>query len=513
MSIESGDVIRLIEQFLKENNLHNTLKTLQNETGVSLNTVDDISAFKENILKGRWDSVLTSVEQAHVPQAKRIELYEQIIIELAEAQDITPARALLRQTEPMELLRSNYPDRYLNLERLLSRTSFDSAQIYRERGSKESRRSSIADALLNQVDTAPSSRLLTLLSQSIKWQQQHGIIAKDVPYNLFLGQTQEIKETEDKTPCRLLATIKFPKKQSPRSLVFSPNGTHLVTGSADGFIELWNCMTGKIANELKYQAEGALMMMEGAVTALSFSRSGEFICSGSSDGKLKIWKASSGTSVKRFSAAHSETITCVAFSDDDTEILSGGFDNVLRIHGLKSGKMLKEFRGHTAPVNSVIFSTDMSRIISASEDGTVRIWDTTTGSCFHAVVPSTDKPSLSVPAAHSALAIPGSPTEFVVCTKSPNIYIISIDGNLRRSFSADKTTCNVFLTAAVSPKGKYVYAVSDMSVLHCFDLDTGNLTTVKTKIPIADVLGIVYHPTLNIAAFFSSDRRIPVWTA
>ncbi|KAJ2789959.1 hypothetical protein H4R20_007092, partial [Coemansia guatemalensis] len=110
MSIESGDVIRLIEQFLKENNLNNTLETLQNETGVSLNTVDDISAFKENILKGRWDAVLTSVEQACVPQDKRVELYEQIIIELAETQDITPARALLRQTEPMEILRTNDPD-------------------------------------------------------------------------------------------------------------------------------------------------------------------------------------------------------------------------------------------------------------------------------------------------------------------------------------------------------------------------------------------------------------------
>ncbi|KAJ2800591.1 hypothetical protein H4R20_004002 [Coemansia guatemalensis] len=513
MSIESGDVIRLIEQFLKENNLHNTLETLQNETGVSLNTVDDISAFKENILKGRWDAVLTSVEQARVPQDKRVELYEQIIIELAETQDITPARALLRQTEPMEILRTNDPDRYLNLERLLSRTSFDAAQIYRERGSKESRRSSIAEALLNQVDTAPPSRLLTLLSQSIKWQQQQGIMAKDVPHNLFLGQTQELRPTEDKTPCKLLATIKFPKKQSPRSLAFSPNGTHLVTGSADGFIELWNCMTGKIASELKYQAEGALMMMEGAVTALSFSHNGELICSGASDGKLKIWKASSGSSAKRFSAAHSEAVTCVAFSGDDTQILSSGFDSVLRIHGLKSGKMLKEFRGHTAPVNSVVFSADMSRIVSSSDDGTVRIWDTATGSCVHTVVPSTDKPGLAAPAAHSALAIPGSPTEFVVCTKSPNVYVISVDGQVRRSFSADKSTCNVFLTAAVSPKGKYIYAVSDMSVLHCFDLDAGNLNTVKTKIPIADVLGIACHPTLNIAAFFSNDRRIPIWTA
>lgn len=44
-----------------------------------------------------------------------------------------------------------------------------------------------------------------------------------------------------------------------------------------------------------------------------------------------------------------------------------------RIHGLKSGKLLKEFRGHSSYVNGAIFTSDGNRVITASSDCTVKV--------------------------------------------------------------------------------------------------------------------------------------------
>lgn len=77
---------------------------------------------------------------------------------------------------------------------------------------------------------------------------------------------------------------------------------------------------------------------------------------------MQVWKIKSGQCLRKFESAHTQGVTSVAFSRDGTHVLSASYDGLARVHGLKSGKMLKEFRGHTSYVNHAIYSPDGSQV-------------------------------------------------------------------------------------------------------------------------------------------------------
>ena len=72
LEIDSKDVIRLMLQFMKENNLSNSMRELQLESDVTLNTVDNLETFLADIHKGHWDSVTSQVSSLKLPREKLV---------------------------------------------------------------------------------------------------------------------------------------------------------------------------------------------------------------------------------------------------------------------------------------------------------------------------------------------------------------------------------------------------------------------------------------------------------
>jgi len=146
--------------------------------------------------------------------------------------------------------------------------------------------------------------------------------------------------------------------KSVYSVAMSPDGTTVLSGSADGSLKMWS-LDGTLRKEVKAHA--------GSVNVAV--RSDGRIHTISNDGTMKLWSPA-GELIR--SIPHGGFAS--AFSPDGQLLATGSLTDHVVTLWTADGVLVRAFEGHRGRIESVSFSPDGKRIVSASLDETVRVW-------------------------------------------------------------------------------------------------------------------------------------------
>jgi WD40 repeat protein len=199
---------------------------------------------------------------------------------------------------------------------------------------------------------------------------------------------------------------------------------------------------------------------------------------------------------------HSGPIACCAWSPEGSRIVSASSDQTLRIWDAKSGAGLATLQGHQGWVNGCAWSPEGLQIVSSSSDKTLRIWDAKSGACL--------------------ATLEGHQDSVWGCAWSPDglrMVSASRDKTLR-IWDAKSGACLATLAGhqgsvsgcAWSPDGLRIVSASSDNTLRIWDANSGGcLATLKGHQGL--VLDCAWSPDGLRIVSASSDQGLQIWDA
>ncbi len=166
-----------------------------------------------------------------------------------------------------------------------------------------------------------------------------------------------------------------------KSLAFSPDGKVLASGDEYRTIHLWDLDTA--TSHATYKASVSF-------SALTFSPNGKLLASGSGNGSVRLWNAESKQegwrgAINRFLPTltlkgHKDGVSALAFSPDGKTLLTGSDDGTIRAWDTITGKEQFRCPGHTSEISGLAVSDGGNTLISVhSWKNQLLHWDINVG--------------------------------------------------------------------------------------------------------------------------------------
>ncbi|MFF8432219.1 hypothetical protein ACF07Y_45245 [Streptomyces sp. NPDC016566] len=282
-------------------------------------------------------------------------------------------------------------------------------------------------------------------------------------------------------------------------LEFSPDSHTLATSSDDNTVQLWNTATGKLRATLTGHTT------KDTGLTVDFSPDSHTIAT-NGDNTVQLWDTATGR-LRATLTGHTTKDTGLSavfnglsavFSPDSHTLATSG-DNTVQLWNTATGKLRTTLTGHTEVVESLVFSPD-GRTLATSGDKTVQLWDTATGK-LRATLTGHTNPD-------AGLSVDFSPDGRTLATSGDKTVQLwnTATGKLRATLTGHTDTVT---SVAFSPDGHTLTTSSDDNTVRLWDIGTGGLRTTligRTEI----VKALAFSPDSHTLAS-GSGKILRLW--
>ena len=292
--------------------------------------------------------------------------------------------------------------------------------------------------------------------------------------------------------------------QDLRTARFSPNNKEVVTAGSGAIAGVWDVSTGE---QLTVLAEP----LGGRLASATFSPDGTRIATADNDGTARIWDASPRELVSAVAGPGQQPLHTAAFNPSGSEFVAGGSGGVAGIWRTSTGQETAEIRegfdgSNFAHGGNVIedasFNPSGSEVVTASSDGTARIWNATTGQLL-----------VTLDAGFQVYSAAFSPDGTAVMTANNAGNVEFWDPVTGRDLGGFTATNSLLFSASFSPDGRKVVTALDDGTARVWDVRTGKQLVVVRE-PESNPIGTaVFSPDGKRILTASDDGRARVWDA